>query len=53
MMSSLNDLGDDPEKFFRRSVFDVSSADLWRWCACREVMRETSRPAKGNSDGSG
>lgn len=40
MLPSLSDVGDDPEKFFRRPVFEVSSADLWRWHACRVALRD-------------
>lgn len=31
---------DDMERFFRRSPFDVSDADVWRWRACCEALRE-------------
>jgi len=47
MMSSLSDLGgDDPDKFFRRSSFDVTSAYLWRWHACRVAYRDMNQPPK-------
>ncbi len=34
---------DDPEKFFRRSPWDVSPADLWRWKACCHALRQLRR----------
>lgn len=34
---------DDPEKFFRRSPWDVSSADLWRWKAACQALRSLRR----------
>lgn len=46
MRSSMNDLaGDNAEKFFRRSLFDVSDADLLRWHVFRLALREmTPKP---------
>jgi hypothetical protein len=31
---------DNPEKFFRRSIFDVGSADIYRWVAACQALRE-------------
>jgi hypothetical protein len=35
---------DDPEKFFRRSPWDVNSADIWRYRACCDALREMVEP---------
>lgn len=31
---------DDPERFFDRHPSKISDADLWRWRACCEALRE-------------
>lgn len=33
---------DDMERFFRRSPFDVHSADVWRWRAGCQAERDLS-----------
>lgn len=50
MLPSLGAFGDDPEKFFRRSLFDVSPGDLWRWTACRDVLREAAAQHRKRDD---
>lgn len=37
----------NPEKFFRRSIFDVSSADIYRWIASCQALIEV---LEGKSD---
>jgi hypothetical protein len=37
---------DDMERFFRRSAWDVSNADVLRWRAACEALRELTGEAK-------
>jgi len=36
---------DDPEKFFRRPPHLISNADIFRWRACCDALREMTGEA--------
>ncbi len=40
------DFEDDPEKFFKRSMWDISNADIIRWHAACTALRELQHEKK-------